>query len=358
MPLQFGVLDISKHPDVHPIGKLSTKIRGKKVNIPLLPIAILIGAVICALGVYLTTLSTEPVSLANISGGIVILWGVAIAIIFYSFFSFFDNIEIRNEIERTEKEYGEAVFELGHIMSTGYPVEKSLEILSERIRELEITKFFEKTLSNIRTFGLTLKNALFDKKIGVMRYYPSKLIRSISKIIVESLEKGVAGASKIAINIAEYLKGIHLVEQHMKDSLDETTSSMKMMLLLLVPIVCGTVVGMATITVMVLFKIVATMTTVTGLSTAMPALGNPSILGGLVDMKNIMPAEVFLLVVGVYMLEMVFLLSTFLTTLEHGGDPLDKYKLMTEGTLIGTVIFSVCVLFIFFIFKGLIGWVI
>lgn len=360
LPLQFGVIDISKHPDAHPIGKLSARIKGKKINLPLLPISILIGALICALGVYLITLSTEPVSLANLGGGIVILWGVAAAMIFYSFFSYFGNIEIRDEIKKTEKEYGVAIFELGHIMSTGRPMEKSLEILADRIKELEIAKLFKSALSNIKAFGLTLKSALFDEKIGVMKYYPSKLIRSISRIIVESLRKGVSSASKVAINVAEYLKSVHLVEKHIKESLDETTSSMKITLLLLVPIVCGTVVGMATITVMVLFKIVNTLTVVTGLSTAFPALGSQDILGGLVDIKNIMPAEAFLIVVGFYMLEMIFLLSTFLCTLEHGGDPLDKYKLVTQGILFGMVIFTVCVLLIFFIFEGLVGtaWIV
>jgi RsiW-degrading membrane proteinase PrsW (M82 family) len=80
-------------------------------------------------------------------------------------------------------------------------------------------------------------------------------------------------------------------------------------------------------------------------------------LEALVDIKKIVPAETFLLIVGIYMLEVIVLLSIFLTRLEHGGDPLDGYKMLTNGLLIGMAIFSFSVLLIYFIFSGILGMV-
>ena len=222
---------------------------------------------------------------------------------------------------------------------------------------MKIVNLFKKVLTNIRSFGCTIRMALFDEKVGALRYYPSHLIRSMLKILVDSLEKGVVGSAKTMLAISQYLKSVHQVEEHMKESLDETTSEMKFMLSMLAPISCGIVVGMATIMVMVLFHISKILVSVTGLSNSIPALSTPSMLESLVDIKKIVPAEIFLVIVGAYMLEVIILLSIFLTRLEHGGDPLDFYKSLTIGLLIGMTIFSFSILLIYFMFSGILGTV-
>jgi succinate dehydrogenase/fumarate reductase cytochrome b subunit len=74
----------------------------------------------------------------------------------------------------------------------------------------------------------------------------------------------------------------------------------------------------------------------------------------IVDIKKIVPAEIFLVIVGGYMLEVIVLLSMFLATLEHGGDPVEKYNLISSGTIIGMTIFSFSILLIYFIFNSII----
>jgi hypothetical protein len=80
-------------------------------------------------------------------------------------------------------------------------------------------------------------------------------------------------------------------------------------------------------------------------------------LESLVDIKKIVPAEAFLIIVGIYMLEVIVLLSIFLTRLEHGGDSLDLYKSLTTGFIVGMTIFSFSILLIYFIFSGILGMV-
>ena len=358
MPIQFNVVDISLHPEAHNTGYFPIKIDDKKIRLPLLPLAILIGALIIAVGVDVVAMpSKDAVSLSKMGGGLIILWGISSAFIFYSFFSFYRNVEIRDEIKEAEASFGDAIFQLGHILSSGQPVERSIEKLINSLGEMKIVNLFKDTLSNIRRFGFTLKNALFDEKVGALRYYPSHLIKSMLKILVDSLEKGVIGSAKTMLAISQYLKSVHLVEEHMKESLDETTSEMQFMLSMLAPISCGIVVGMATIMVMVLFHISKILVSVTGLSSTIPSLTSAGMLESLVDIKKIVPAEVFLIIVGIYMLEVIILLSIFLTRLEHGGDPLDLYKSLTTGLIVGMMIFSFSVMLIYFIFSGILGMV-
>ena len=128
------------------------------------------------------------------------------------------------------------------------------------------------------------------------------------------------------------------------------------MMNLLVPIASGAVVGMATIMIMVLYQIVSILTGISGLAEAYPQQLGPDVLGGVVDIKNIMPAEIFLVVVGVYMLEITIMLAIFINSLQNGDDPLDKYYLISTNVTISLCIFSFSVLIIYFIFKGLINF--
>lgn len=355
-PVTFGTIDISKHPGARSMKKVTLNFFGKKMSIPTWLISILLGVVLCSGGYYLVSLPSEPVSLTKIGGGLLILYGIGLPIVLYSFLKFYKNIDIRDEIKEMENEFDEVLFQLGYTLSTGVPVEAALQKSHEKTKDLKISSLFERVLNNIKRFGFTFKKALFDKKYGVMKRYPSPMIQSTMEMISDYIGKGVAGVSKAILSISNYLKGMHSVEEHMKEILDETTSSMKMMMNLLVPIAAGAVVGMATIMVMVLYQIVSILTNVTGLAGAYPQKLGPDVLGGLVDIKNIMPAEVFLVVVGIYMLEITVMLATFINSLQYGDDPLDKHYLISTNIVIGLCIFSFSVLLIYFIFKGLIGF--
>jgi hypothetical protein len=356
-PVTFGVIDISQHPKARSTKWYDVSILGKRIRFPTFFLAYMTGLLIVFAGIYLILIPSEPVGFTKILGGIVVLGGIASAILVYSFFIFFGNMAIRNEIRDTEYEFDEALYQLGYTLATGVPLETALERSYKRTKHLKVSGLFEKMLWNIKRFGFTMKRALFDEKFGALRYYPSKTIRSVMGVISDSIEKGVAGTSKTMLSISQYLKSMHLVEEHMRETLDETTSSMKVMMLLLVPIASGAVVGMSTIMTMVLFEISRILTSVTGLAAAYPQNFAPDVLGTIVDVKNIMPGEAFLIVVGIYMIEIIVMLASFVGTLEHGDDPLDKYQLIATNILISMTIFTFSVLFMYFIFKGLISFI-
>lgn len=353
-PLALGIIDIYLHPKARPMNWTVLKAFNKKIKIPNLLIAVLVGVAISLTGYLITRIPSEPVSFSKIGGGLIMLGGISASLIVFSYLHYKDNIGIRDEIMEMEKEFDEVLFQLGYTLMTGMPLETAIEESVKKTKDMKISKLFDSVLYNIKRFGFTFKNALFDANYGVLKYYPSRIIRSTMTIVSDSIEKGVAGMSKTVLSVSQYLKSMHLVEEHMKEILDETTSSMKMMMILLVPIASGAVVGMATIMTMVLFQIDKLLADVTGLSTAYPQNFSGDMLGSMVDIKNAMPAEIFLVVVGVYMLEMVLMLAVFIGALEFGDDPLDKHKLIASNVLLCYAMFSVSVLLIYFIFRNLI----
>ncbi len=350
-PITFGIVDISEHPKARNPKFFTLNFFGKKVFIPTILIACLVGGIIISFGVYLISLPTGSVSIYKIFGGLIVLAGISCSLLIYSFFHFFENIDIKNEIKQIEIEFDEVLFQLGYIMSTGLPLEAGLERIRERVKALKVYGLIEDTLINIKKFGFTLRKALFDEKFGSIKKYPSRLIKSIMGTISETIEKGVIGTSKTILSISSYLKSLHSVEEHMKEILDESVSDMRIMMNLLVPISSGATVGLATLMVMVLFQIASLLTNITGLSQR-PEF-TPENLMLAVDIKNVIPAEVFLVCVGIYMLEVTFMLAYFISTLEHGEDVFERYKLISQSTLISLGIFTFTILLIYFTFAGL-----
>lgn len=348
-PISFGAVDISTHPDAYKIGTYRTK---NKI-IPLLPISFVVAGAIISLGYLLIRFDPNPISLLKIGGGLAIVWGVSLGIIIYSYFSYRKNIKIKQDIVATENEFTEALYELGLILSSGYSVETSIEKLLTKIRNLKISFLFTKTLNNVKELGMTIQKAIFDPKDGVIKYYPSKLIKNVLQIFVEALQRGSQTTAVAMMSVSGYLKSVRRVEDYLKEILQETTSEMQFMLAILVPVALGIIVALAGLLTSVLVQISQLLATLTGLSGQSP-FSQPNLLGVLVDIKNIVPIEYFVIIVGVYMIEVVITLAMFLSALQYGEDPLEKHKLIANGLFRGMLIFSAVSLFTYVAFSGLV----
>ncbi len=348
-PISFGVVDISTHPDAYKIG--TYKIKNK--IIPLLPISIAVSISLIALGYFIIQSEESMISLSKIIGGLVVIWGIAAGIIIYSYFSYRKNIKIKEDIIITENEFTEALYELGLILSSGYSVETSIEKLLTKIRNLKISFLFTKTLNNVKEFGMTIQKAIFDQNEGVIKYYPSKLIKNILQIFVESLNRGSKTTAVAMMSVSGYLKSIKRVEEYLKEILQETTSEMQFMLAILVPVATAIIVAIAGLLTSVLVQTSMFLATLTGLSSN-PIFSQQNTLGSLVDVTRIVPIQWFVLIVGGYMLEVILTLAIFLAALKHGDDPLEKHKLIANGLFRGMLIFTVISLITFVTFNGLV----
>jgi len=56
--------------------------------------------------------------------------------------------------------------------------------------------------------GMSVESAIFDPKRGVLVYYPSELIATSMKILVESSKKGLVIAASSLISLSEYVKNM------------------------------------------------------------------------------------------------------------------------------------------------------
>lgn len=350
-PLSFGEVDISSHPDAHKIGTFKF---GKK-TLPILPFSITLGAILILLGSYLIfSIPDTPenkVSFQKIAGGLTIVWGIASAFILYSYLSYRKNIAIRETIVQTEDEFTTSLYELGLILQGGYSVETSVEKLVRKIRNLKISFLFQKALDNIKGFGYTFEKSIFDPNVGVIRYYPSSMIRNILRIFVESLGRGSRTTAVAMMSVSGYLKSVKRVEQFLKEMLSETTAEMQFMMSLLVPVACGIIVGLAALMTLVVVQIGQMFNRLTGLASNIP-FDQPSLLSVIGDPSRIVPIEWFAIIVGVYMIEVILTLAIFVSSLRNGEDSLEKHRAIANGLILGMVVFTIVSVLVFVLMRG------
>jgi hypothetical protein len=335
-PPTFSPPDISKAKGVPPMGKFS--LGGK--FIPIWPISVISSLPLIFLG-FLGL--TNPDVFLSVNSSLLIILGLSLIIITYTFLDSFQKIKIRKDIEKIEDEFAVALFQLGNNISGGDPLEIAIDKARVNLKNLKIAEFFEIISLNMKKFGHTFEQALFDKRVGALWYYPSKLIRSVMQAIIQSAKKSVRTAADSMIVISRYLKDVHDVKEEIDDILGEVASSMKFLAMFLAPMVAGVTVTLAVIILQILQKLGAAMEKITAMAGAGATNAYqtfflvPWAMGGALP---ITPAT-FQIIVGLYMIETGFLLAIFLNGIHYGEDPVGMRNYIWNILLLGTIIYIV-----------------
>lgn len=335
-PPTFSQPDLSLAKNVPPLGS----VRFGESLLPILPIALLASLPLIAIGAYGIG-SLDPTTSVNYS--VIMIAGFAAAIIVYTILDTLQKIKIRKDIERIEQEFSVALFQLGNQLNSGYPIETAIDRSIEGLKGLKIAELFKITSDNMRRFGYTFEQALFDPKIGAVWYYPSRLIRSIMLTITESSKKGMNIAANSMLTISKYLQGMREVRESVSDVLGETTSSMKFLAAFLAPLVAGVTVTMAVVIMQILAQLGTQLSQITAtadVSSVQTLLVIPwaNCQQGVCSGPPVLPWQ-FQLVVGIYMIETILLLSMFLNRIEYGEDAIGLRSTIGDTLLIGTVVY-------------------
>ena len=203
----------------------------------------------------------------------------------------------------------------------------------------------------MKKFNYTFEQALFDKEIGAIWYYPSNIIQSIMKAVVESSRKSLSSAANSMVIISNYLKDVHDVKEQIKELLGETTSSMRFLAMFLAPMVAGVTVTMAVLIMQILTNLgaaVGSLVTEGSANAAQGLLLTPWAMSGA---PPITPAE-FQLVVGIYMLQIAFLLTIFLNKVEYGEDVIGERFLLTYTIFIALLVYVFSWFIVYSMFGG------
>jgi Flp pilus assembly protein TadB len=258
-------------------------------------------------------------------------------------------------LESIESQFPTALFQLGNKISGGTPVEKALEDAAESTSDLEISRLFEKSSYNIKSMGMTFEDSIFHEKYGAIHQFPSKMIQTVMQAIIESSKKGNRMASMAMTTISKYLENIHQTQERLNDLLEESTTTIQMLAYLLAPVVSGVAVGMSQTIITAMYNLGESFSGVQGElggSSGGTGMGSSSIIGNL---DSAISPEILQFVVGVYLIQLLYVLGTFYTKIKHGDNL--SYRNMFIGKILitGMVLFSLTLIIVSLMFGGLVS---
>jgi len=262
-------------------------------------------------------------------------------------------MKIRENSKKLESEFASSLFQLGNRLGDNIPAEIAFQKVADVMEGTTSGDFFKVVSMNIRRLGMGLKAAIFDPRIGALVYFPSDLIKSSMKVLVESARKGPVIASQALISVSEYLKEMHRIDERLKDLLAEIISGMKSQTSFMAPAISGIVVG---ITSMITFILAELGTLMSDLGKEQAAAGGQSMAGlQIFGNADPIPTYYFQLIVGIYIVQLVYILTVMQNGIENGADKLNERHLLGQNMIRSVVLYCILVLIVMFIFNSIAG---
>jgi len=234
------------------------------------------------------------------------------------------------------------------------PPELVFAKVAEASRGLRTEDFFKRINYNIQQMGMNVESAIFDSRRGAIIFYPSDLIATSMKILIESVKKGLNIAAISLMSISQYVKNIRKITNRLKDLLAEVISEMKSNMTFLAPLLLGIVVGLSAMITSILNKLVI-----------LQGMGGEGVsqLGGLegfldiFNVVNVIPPYYLQIAVGIYLIEVIFILTGALVSIDSGEDKLEKMNKTGKNLKRGVLIYFIVALlatFVLFIISTIV----
>lgn len=262
----------------------------------------------------------------------------------------------RNKYKEVEDEFTSSLFQLGNRIGDGLPAEVAFGKVMDSTKGTATEGFFRIVNENIHSLGLSLDRALFDPKRGAVVFYPSHLIATSMKILVESVKKGLKVAARSLMSISDYVKNIRKVNIRLNDLLADIISDMKSNMTFLAPLLSGVIVGLSGMITLILSKLEGITANLGGGGGDLVGASGVNQLLGLFQVTEMIPTYWLQIIVGLYLVEVVFILTGTLITIKSGKDDLEQMA-ETGKNLRNTLLLYFAVAFLSIVGLAAIGGV-
>jgi len=294
-----------------------------------------------------------PYGLISLVLSLFIPLGLAIGLGFYYLIWSSKLVKIRKKVQDLEKEFSGAIFQLGNRVGEGMPVESAFSKVASSMKGSPSGDLLRVIDTNIRKLGMSVKQAIFDKERGGLTLFPSSIIRGSMKVLVESAKKGPQVVAKSLITISDYANKVKAIGERLTDLLADILSSMKSQITFLTPMIAGIVVGVTSM----MIGIINNLSNLVGnLDSGNGDLGG---LGGLqgalsiLNITDIIPGYQFQIVVGLFVVEVVIILTILSNGIENGIDKVGLRNKMAKNLFTAVGLYFVVALVSVLVFSVL-----
>lgn len=245
-------------------------------------------------------------------------------------------IVAREDTKKLEKEFANSLFQLGNRLGDGTPAELAFGLVAGSTQGQKSAQFFSYVAQNVQQGGMTVEAAVFDPRRGAIIYFPSALIATSVRILIESSKKGLKIAAQSLMSISQYIKNIDKINERLRDLLAEIVSDMKSNMTFLAPLLAGIVVGLAGMITSILNKL-----EVLQVDTGGDLLGGAGFAGvfEIFNLPNMIPPYYIQLSIGLYIIEIIFILTGALVVVDSGRDKLKEKSELAKNLRTGIFLY-------------------
>ncbi len=243
----------------------------------------------------------------------------------------------RENTKELENEFNNSLFQMGNRLGNGMPAELVFAKVAESSRGLRTEDFFKRVNYNIQQMGMGVEDAIFNPRRGAIAYYPSDLIATSMRVLVESAKKGLNIAAVSLMSISQYVKNIQKISDRLRDLLAEIISDMKSNMTFLAPLLSGVVVGLAAMITSILNKLNLAQLTQEGAA----QFGDVGGILKIFELQNMIPPYFLQIAIGIYIIQIIFILTGTLVVVDSGEDKLEKTNKTGRNLLSGMILYFI-----------------
>ena len=136
-------------------------------------------------------------------------------------------------------------------------------------------------------------------------------------------------------------------EDVISEELSEITLNMRLQAWLLAPLTCGIVVALMAVITQILIQIEGLYEKLSTSISSASEIG-ATVFSQFINFGKLVGPWLFQMVVGIYMIEVVLILSYFVTKIEHGEEPVIRNYEMGKTLLVAILIYTVLTLVVYY----------
>jgi hypothetical protein len=248
-------------------------------------------------------------------------------------------IKSRDDTKSLEREFNSSLFTLGNRLGDGIPAEVAFAKVADSLKGQKTEKFFKIVNANIQSMGMGLEEALFNPKRGALIYYPSNLIATSMRILIESVKKGLKVAAHSLMSISDYVRNIQKINERLKDLLADVVSDMKSNMTFLAPLLAGIVVGLAAM----ISGILGQLALMVELGEGATPIAGVSVLNitKMFAQENMVAPYFMQVAIGIYIIQIIFILTGTLVTIDAGEDKLKRTYEISKNLMRGIMLYLI-----------------
>lgn len=339
---------------------LSLSPKFKKMPPVVYAICVAIAVLFCAVGLTqlmgLDMSSRENIVKQYEFSSLLFAWFVPLGIFLTVELYLFFYIKLNEKIWLEMREVEDDIPHLLQVVSSYLVLNRPMESIIEDVKEDYIRHGFKRH-AVVKIFG-EITDALYNTKKTLADFVDTKLpeivaskrLIQIFRRLVHFSETDIRNAAKAAKMIRSHTLSVFKLDNYMQTLLSDTSATIELSGKILAPILAATAIIMAVAIVMSLEYII-------GLIENFGKAFGIQLSLQLVEISQIIPPTVVLVIVGIYLILTMVVLSLFLANVKYGTDRYKIGKTIFSNLLVGFLIFSALffigvMMFTTFIFEG------